>query len=217
MVSPPTIVKLGGSHAYSPRLRDWLEAIACRAGAVVLVAGGGPFADGVRAAQPRMGFDERAAHKMALLAMEQFGQALIGLDDRLSPADSEGTIRRIVADQRVPVWMPSRMVAAATDIPESWDVTSDSLAAWLALRLGAERLVLIKSLAVEEPIDLAALSARGIVDAALPGILADSKIEVTILGPDPTDFDRNTSTAGTPERARVIADTATGLPGCAPA
>ena len=74
-----TVVKLGGSLAFSDALRPWLDALSQCARHVVVVPGGGPFADAVRAAQPRMGFDDRAAHHMALSAMEQYGRALVGL------------------------------------------------------------------------------------------------------------------------------------------
>ena len=65
-----TVIKLGGSHAFAPQLKDWIGAVAAQAGRIVLVPGGGPFADAVRDAQARMGFDDGAAHRMALLAME---------------------------------------------------------------------------------------------------------------------------------------------------
>ena len=79
-----TIVKLGGSHALGPHLRGWLDAIAARAGSIVIVPGGGPFADAVRAAQGPMGFDDCAAHHMALMAMAQFGRALESLHPLLT-------------------------------------------------------------------------------------------------------------------------------------
>jgi dihydroneopterin aldolase len=182
-----TVVKLGGSHAVSPRLRHWLAAIGHGAGHVVLVPGGGPFADAVRAAQPLMGFGDRTAHHMALLAMEQYGLALTALDDRLVPAVDEDAIRHALRRQRVPVWMPGAMTLGAPDIAESWDVTSDSLAAWLARRIGARRLVLIKSIDVSGPVDTEALSVRGVIDPALRGLLADSGVELNIIGPNALD------------------------------
>src|SRR6266571_3508838 len=145
----PTIVKIGGSHAFSAHLKDWLGAMSTCAGHVVVVPGGGPFADAVRAAQPRMGFDDRAAHHMGLLAMEQYGCALASLGAGLTLARSAAAIRRALRDQRVPVWSPLPMALRAHDVPWSWDVTSDSLAAWLAGRLGAKRVVLVKH--VEPP------------------------------------------------------------------
>src|SRR5580658_6617141 len=140
----PVVVKLGGSFAFSEQLRNWIEALAACGGEVVIVPGGGPFADAVRLAQTRMGFDDRAAHQMALLAMEQYGRALASFNSALSPADSVGAIRQHLDADRVPVWMPSPMVLGADEVAQSWDVTSDSLAAWLAARIGADRVFLIK-------------------------------------------------------------------------
>jgi len=129
------IVKLGGSLASSPGLRAWLDVCASvGAGRMVIVPGGGPFADAVRALQPQQGFDDASAHRMALLAMEQFGRMLIGMHPRLVAADSASAIGYALARSEVPVWMPSAMALACADIPASWNVTSDSLAAWLASR-----------------------------------------------------------------------------------
>jgi dihydroneopterin aldolase len=164
-----TVVKLGGSHAFSADLPKWVEAIARYDGPVVIVPGGGPFADAVRDAQLQMRFDDLAAHHMALLAMEQYGRALTSLSARLAMADSVAAIRRLLRAGRGPVWSPARMVLDASDIPATWDVTSDSLAAWLAGKLKARRLVLVKhSEAAERSIDAADLSSTGVVDPLFP-------------------------------------------------
>ena len=180
----PVVVKLGGSFAFSKHLRDWIEALAACAGQVVIVPGGGPFADAVRAAQPRIGFDDGAAHHMALLAMEQYGRALVNLNSRLLPADSADAIHRDLAAGRVPVWMPTRMVLAATDIARSWDATSDSLAAWLVGRIGARRLLLVKHgeflSGRARCEDLAAL---GVVDKSFARHARLSAVAAFILGP----------------------------------
>ena len=128
----PIVVKLGGSLAYSDRLTDWISAVEAARPPVVVVAGGGPFADQVRAAQTRMGFDDAAAHRMALLAMAQFAWALAGLSPRLRPAGSLEAIDGLRSHGLVPVWDPVPMAGAAGDVPQSWSVTSDSLACWLA-------------------------------------------------------------------------------------
>src|SRR3954469_14502941 len=120
----PTVVKLGGSHAFSEHLAGWVGAIADCAGHVIVVPGGGPFADAVRAAQPKMGFDDGAAHHMALLAMEQYGCALASGRKGFSLAETRAAIDRALALRKVPVWLPTRMVLAAPEIPSSWDVTS---------------------------------------------------------------------------------------------
>ena len=113
-----TVIKLGGSHAFAPHLQDWIEAIADCAGRVVVVPGGGPFADAVRDAQPKMGFDDGAAHHMALLAMEQYGmRAREPGRASLSLADFAAAIDARADAKQVPVWLPTRMVLAAKDIP----------------------------------------------------------------------------------------------------
>jgi len=132
----PVIVKLGGSLAGSTSLAQWLQIIATQgAGKAVVVPGGGAFADAVRDAQEKTGFDDRTAHRMALLAMEQFGLMLCGLQSGLVPAGSSAGIRSALGRGEVPVWTPSTMVLSDPSIPESWEVTSDSLSAWLAARL----------------------------------------------------------------------------------
>ncbi len=137
------IVKLGGSHASGPHIKDWLAAIAAEAGAVVIVPGGGPFADAVRSAQASMGYDDSAAHAMALMAMAQFGRALMSLNPALRIAASRSAILRALKDRKVPVWSPETMARAAA-LPETWALTSDSLAAWLAGALARAHLVLVK-------------------------------------------------------------------------
>lgn len=58
--------------------------------------------------------------------------------------------------------------AAAVDrrLPESWDVTSDSLALWLAAQVGARRLMLLKAVSpLENPVKIGKISELGWVDA----------------------------------------------------
>ena len=116
------------------------------AGKVVLVPGGGPWADEVREAQKREGFDDRVAHRKALRAMEQYGKVLAGMRANLVPAAGIAEIHEVLRNGQIAVWMPYEMVVADPSIPESWDVTSDSLAAWLARQLNASALLLVKSL-----------------------------------------------------------------------
>jgi 5-(aminomethyl)-3-furanmethanol phosphate kinase len=180
----PTVVKLGGSYAFSSALKSWIDAVAACAGHVVVVPGGGPFAEAVRVAQPKMGFDDRAAHEMALLAMEQYGCALASLGAGWRLAASAAAIQDVLREGGVPVWSPTAMLREANDVPWSWDVTSDSLAAWLAGRIGAKRVLLIKQL--EPPpgrLRAADLVADGIIDPAFPRFLNASGAQAFIAGP----------------------------------
>lgn len=179
----PVVVKLGGSLAFSQNLPQWIAACAAGAGRIVIVPGGGPFADAVRSAQARMGFDDRAAHEMAVLAMEQYGRALAGGNALLALADCAEAIRDCLAGQRVPVWMPARMAFGAPDIVSSWDVTSDSLAAWLSGRIGAARLILVKSVELKRGRERCeTLAATGVIDKAFPRFWRSSAVACSIVG-----------------------------------
>jgi aspartokinase-like uncharacterized kinase len=193
------VVKLGGSLACAPQLKPWLTALSLR-GDLVLVPGGGPFADQVRAAQRQWGFDDAAAHHMALLGMEQYGRMLCALEAGLRPAASPSEIGQYAAQGKTPVWMPVPMVVDEPEIGHNWDVTSDSLAAWLCGRLEAAGLVLIKSVPPAGLVGgIEALTARGILDAAFPRYAEWVKGPVRLLSrEDPAGLDRTLGAAGTP-------------------
>jgi 5-(aminomethyl)-3-furanmethanol phosphate kinase len=179
-----TIVKLGGSLANSKYLAGWLSALAGCGGRAIIVPGGGPFADAVRAAQAQMGFGDDAAHQLALLAMAQYGEALVSLAPDLRMAASAPAIRRVLREGRVPVWSPAAMVSRRPEIPASWDITSDSLAAWLAGKMHARRLVLVKHCGrTLGPLRATDLVAGGLVDHAFPSFLAASGVKAFMVAP----------------------------------
>lgn len=140
------VVKLGGSLLGSPELAGWLETLVkISDGKIVIVPGGGLFADAVRDAQQRTHVNDAVAHALALIAMDQFGLLLAGMHPGLVTASSELEIAEFGWQHRAIVWLPSKMVLADETVPKNWQVTSDSLSAWLANKIAAEQLVLVKS------------------------------------------------------------------------
>jgi aspartokinase-like uncharacterized kinase len=162
------IVKLGGSLAADPSLAQWLSMLGRHGGRVAIVPGGGPFAEHVRSVQAAWRLDDRVAHNMAILGMAQFTMLMQGLCETLVPADSIAAIAAAARGGRVPLWLPFDLLRSNADELTSWDVTSDSLAAWLANRLGAKRLVLVKSCAIPAEASPAAWAEAGIVDRSFP-------------------------------------------------
>ncbi|WP_051340833.1 hypothetical protein [Azospirillum halopraeferens] len=185
----PWVIKIGGSLAAGPaNLARWLAALEAGRRRVVVVPGGGPFADAVRDAQTALRFDDSTAHRMALLAMEQYGAVLCALGHGFVPAVTFDDIARARRDGLVPVWAPTALALAAAEIPHGWAVTSDSLAAWLCDRLDAAALVLVKSAPRPPdgtPARLAA--AHGLVDAAFPRF-APQGCPAACLGPGDQDL-----------------------------
>ena len=141
------VVKVGGSLARAPGLAARLAPLADlrRRGRTVVVPGGGPFRDVVRELWDRHGLDESTAHWMGVLAMNQYAHLLACLlpDAELvrDPSHLAAALRR----GRLPVLAPYRWLRAEDPLPHEWSVTSDSIAAWFAGRLGARKLVVVKS------------------------------------------------------------------------
>lgn len=180
------VVKIGGSLAKDPLLVDWLEQLHdLGGGRVVIVPGGGTYADGVRLAQAEWHLDDVVAHNMAILAMGQFAFMLQGLCPGLELAADERELERTVHSGRVALWMPLQLLRREADELTSWDVSSDSLALWLANRLNAERVIVVKScpIAVTTPTpdDWGALAADGIVDRRFPALAADAAYPIHLL------------------------------------
>ncbi|MBE7460790.1 MAG: hypothetical protein HS112_09715 [Zoogloeaceae bacterium] len=180
-MTAPTVVKLGGSLAAAAQLPRLLHELADQS-SLVIAPGGGPFADAVRRAQKERGFDDAAAHDMALLAMAQFGR-MLAAQAGFRTARGAGRIAAALArDPSHPplVWLPDP-ATDAPDVERSWRITGDSLALWLAHRLGARRLVLLKSCPIPTS-DLTALSAAGIVDEVFPGMAREyADVRVSLI------------------------------------
>ncbi|WP_457103834.1 amino acid kinase family protein [Methylobacterium sp. P5_C11] len=177
------VIKIGGSLEADPhRRRTLLAAIADGAhGRCIVVPGGGAFADGVRAAQAVERFGDDEAHRRALDAMSDAAGIFRGIEPRLVQSLEPWAE---TAPARIRVWNPRVLRAGHPDIAETWDVTSDSLALWLAARIGATRCVLVKSRDAPPGQDAAALARTGLVDAAFPGFAARFGGPIEIRGPN---------------------------------
>jgi 5-(aminomethyl)-3-furanmethanol phosphate kinase len=158
------VLKLGGSLLESGRLAPVLDIVAKRKRPVIVVPGGGKFADQVRQAQSANGFDDASAHRLALFAMHQMANVIASRSRHFAPAATKEEFGLAGVNGLVPVWLPSTLAGADPTIPKSWDMTSDSLAAWLAGEVGAKEVALVKSCAVDEAATLDDLTASGIVD-----------------------------------------------------
>jgi len=168
------VIKLGGSLLSSGNLREWLSIIVEHgAGKLVIVPGGGIFADQVRDAQKNIKFDDKAAHQMALLAMEQYAHLLKSYASDLDLEDSIEGIQKAINLNQVPVWLPFKMINACQDVSTNWDLTSDSLSLYLAEQLNARHVMLVKSLSLKN-LNARQLSESGMVDKDFPEFVKKS-------------------------------------------
>ena len=183
------VVKLGGSLFDYPKLTDWLKILSeDGAGKVVIVPGGGPFADQVRDAQKQWKFNDQQAHKMALHAMDQFGLMLVGVAEEhgydLISACSKQEIHEILANKKTPVWLASKWLENNAEIPQNWTVTSDSLSAWLAKELNADQLTLIKWTRTDLEVSIEELEKNNVVDSSFMNFLKEVGFIISFIRVD---------------------------------
>ena len=145
-----TVVKLGGGAlAHVGHFEAVLAAIAAAAQdrRLLVVPGGGPFADAVREVDHRLRLSNDAAHWMAVLAMDQYAHLVAArLAGSVLVAEPRGIAAALGAGAvgQIPVLAPYRWLRETDPLPHEWMVTSDSIAAWVAGMVCARRLVLVK-------------------------------------------------------------------------
>jgi aspartokinase-like uncharacterized kinase len=205
------VLKVGGSLAEDPasitRLCQQLSALA-KVHRIAIVPGGGKFADTIRKVDKIYSLSNTVAHKMAILTMDQYGFLLSSItpDSYVSPSLEEISNS---AKGTLPIFLPSKLMFREDPLEHSWDVTSDTIAAYIAQLLHAEKLILVTDvdgIFSEDPrktLDaklIAELSAeellgwnrRTSVDKTLPKMLIEANLDCYVVN------------GGYPERIKLI-------------
>jgi len=170
------VVKLGGSLYNTAELKLWLQTLAdiSLSTPIVIVPGGGPFADQVREAQTLHHFNDATAHHMALIAMKQFGLMLIALETKCQPFDA------YKPEQALSVWLPDDTLLSEPELSQSWDLTSDSLALWFASKYSADQLFLVKHVRVNST-SIKQLAAHQIIDRSFADLFSVHSLPIQII------------------------------------
>lgn len=194
-----TVVKIGGSLSRNP---DGLRALCQRLSVIaevhplVVVPGGAEFADCVRELDRRFSLSAPVAHHMAILGMDQYGLLLSELMPNCVITDSL-IETRVAANGDLVLFLPSKFMFMDDGLPNSWDVTSDSIAAYIAGKIWAERLLLVKDVdgvytkdpkanpdakLLEQltPEQLAGIK-KSCVDAYLPNLLLQQNLDCFVV------------------------------------
>lgn len=171
------VVKLGGSLLENGRLFECLKHIVKAGESTIVVCGGGDFANHVRQAQKKWQFDDTVAHKMAILAMQQMATMCQNLQPEFVIASSVSEIK----NNRFGIWSPNITELNAAEIPATWAITSDSLAAWLATQLNAAELVVVKSCDVDSTLTVVELREQEVVDATFDAFIEEAEFKVIVI------------------------------------
>jgi len=140
------VLKVGGSLAGHPAelkaLCKTLSSLA-KTHKMLIVPGGGAFADVVRRLDEAYGLSGTTAHKMAVLAMDEFG---LFLSDVTPNSQVCYSLKDVGSAEYglLPILLPYHYILREDPLEHSWDITSDSIAAYIAGVLNAKKLLLIK-------------------------------------------------------------------------
>jgi hypothetical protein len=196
-----TIVKVGGSLAsYPEKLRTLCTKLSefSKKHKMMVVPGGGEFADTVRSLDKRFNLSPVVSHRMAILAMDQYGLLLSDLLPHSSIIDNFENVQKTLDLDKLPVFLPSNFLFHENPLANSWDVTSDSIAVYIAQQLDAKRVILItdvngvytsdpkkfsdakltSQLSAQELLEM---KKRTSVDKFLPKLLLQSKIRCFVV------------------------------------
>jgi len=126
----PCVMKIGGSLI--DQVPGITRALLSSPSPVLIIPGGGPFTNLVRTLHA----PENESHWMAVLGMEQYGWYIASFGIGTSPG--------LQVPGHPTVLLPYALMQKEDPLPHNWDITSDTIAAWAAYRLGLD-LVVLKS------------------------------------------------------------------------
>lgn len=172
------VIKIGGS------LIDNAEEILkiLKNEEVLIIPGGGVFADAVREVYKNYNVGESEAHFMAIMAMNVFGICLENRGEISAREEPEGELPAIL--------LPYRFIKDRDELPHTWDVTGDSIACYIGAELNAEEIILLKSvdgifrdggLIREIAASDLGLMEQSVVDGFLPEIINKYRMKCRIL------------------------------------
>jgi len=194
------VLKVGGSLAEYPySLEELCKKLASFAKdhKVLIVPGGGKFADMVRNFDKAYHLSNKIAHKIAILAMDQFGLFLSDITPNSYVSYSLEEAKNS-SSGTLPIFLPSTFMFRKNPLEHSWDVTSDSIAAYIASMVNADKLILVTDvdgIFTEDPKksfdsklitevsakQLLSSNKRTSVDKTLPKILLKIKLDCYVV------------------------------------
>jgi hypothetical protein len=194
------VLKVGGSLAEDPQsLTNLCQELTfiSKSHRIFIVPGGGKFADAIRKFEETYDLSDIVAHKMAILAMDQYGLFLSDIipDSHVSYSLEETSN---LMNGKLPIFLPSQLMLREDSLEKSWDVTSDTIAAYIAGKVNAQKLVLITDvdgIFFEDPKknsdtklveelsakELQGWNKRTSVDKILPKMLLRTKIDCYVV------------------------------------
>ena len=195
------MVKVGGSLAlYPEKLRALCTKLTemSQKHKLIIVPGGGEFADVIRSLDTRFFLSCGVSHKMAILGMDQYGLLLSDLMPNSVVVSKLEEIEYSFEMGKLPIFLPSNLLLKDDPLENSWNVTSDAIALYIANKLETNQVLLITNvdgIFSDNPkthsdarfierlsaSELLAMNKRTSVDETLPKLLLKSPITCFVV------------------------------------
>ena len=108
---------------------------------IVFICGGGVFANKIREYNGDIHFSDTANHNSAIMCMDIVGTLLADKVSGLESINSIEMVELILKQGKLPLLIPSAIIASHDELEHSWRVTSDSIAMFIADLLKAKLLI----------------------------------------------------------------------------
>jgi len=109
---------------------------------IILIPGGGSFANFIRNAHSELKFTEELAHWMGIISMNYNGLELNKQFPKLEVTEDFNRLKNL--KKNFCLFLPFQFLKDNDKLPHSWDTTSDSITLFLAKELGLNECFLIK-------------------------------------------------------------------------
>ena len=185
------IVKIGGSWLKNPKLPlliNFLQKFAKEK--IVLVAGGGVFAETVRSVYTSNKMTEETGHILAMKATEIFAYYLKSINPKISITNKNTNFIK----KNLNLWIPTEKLSFEKKFKKNWESTSDSIATWLYSNTKSKGVVFVKSLSFknDEKLKLKDLQKKKILDFNVKNYIKKKK-NLKIIGPEIIDLFENST------------------------
>ena len=136
-----TVVKIGGSlfPEHTEKLCEYLEKSNEK---LVLINGGGDFANKLREYNDKYNFSDDIMHWSAIKCMDIIGELIASKNNHIQCTDNLKDIDKIHESGKIPLLLCYNILKNNDTLKHSWNITSDSIACYFAHRLNAKLLIL---------------------------------------------------------------------------
>ncbi len=132
------VVKLGGSLFHEDAVKFCKSLVGKN---VLIICGGGEFANKIREYDAEIGFSDSASHKTAILCMDILGMLVVDKVDGAEAVYSLEDAKKVLNDGKLPILLPSKLFEYLDPLEHSWNVTSDSIAVYISWLLKTKILI----------------------------------------------------------------------------